>query len=127
MYDLRRGSPSEGRKLEILLDLEEGPRRGLFIRRGSRFIEVRDEHVEQVADAVAVLGRNGHDFCEAEPVELARISFEAWAGGTLLRFRASGQPRGPMRIARPLLRLVLKRQFTAYCAKLKQLLEAQSG
>ena len=34
LYDLRRGSPSEGRKLEILLDLEEGPRRGLFIPPG---------------------------------------------------------------------------------------------
>jgi dTDP-4-dehydrorhamnose 3,5-epimerase len=34
LYDLRPGSPSEGTKLEILLDLEEGPRRGLFIPPG---------------------------------------------------------------------------------------------
>ena len=32
-----------------------------------------------------------------------------------------------MRIAQPLLRVVLKRQFAGYCAKLKQLLEAQSS
>jgi uncharacterized protein YndB with AHSA1/START domain len=57
----------------------------------------------------------------------ARIAFEAWAGGTLLRLRAYGQPRGAMRIAQPLLRPVLKRQFAGYCAKLKQLLETQSS
>ena len=33
----------------------------------------------------------------ALPID-ARIALEAWAGGTLLRFRARGQPRGPMRI-----------------------------
>jgi uncharacterized protein YndB with AHSA1/START domain len=108
--------------------LDEGP-----LRRGSRLREVHRgpggrelvstvEVTELERDRVFAL----HVVEGALPID-ARIAFEAWAGGTLLRFRAHGQPRGPMRIAQPLLRVVLKRQFAGYCAKLKQLLEAQSS
>ena len=44
-----------------------------------------------------------------------------------MRFAAHGQPTGPMRIAQPLLRHTLKRQFAGYCATLKQVLEDAPG
>jgi uncharacterized protein YndB with AHSA1/START domain len=108
--------------------LDDGP-----LRRGSRLREVhRGPGGRELVSTVEVteLEQNRvfalHVLEGALPID-ARIAFEAWAGGTLLRFRAYGQPRGPMRVAQPLLRPVLKRQFADYCAKLKQLLEAQSS
>ena len=59
---------------------------------------------------------------EGTPVHL-RIDFEPAEAGTLMGFRAHGQLTGPMRLAQPLLQRVLKRQFAAQCATLKQLLE----
>jgi uncharacterized protein YndB with AHSA1/START domain len=53
----------------------------------------------------------------------ARITFEPTELGTRVRFDAHGQPSGAMRLAQPLLRLSLKRQFAGYCATLKQVLE----
>jgi hypothetical protein len=41
-----------------------------------------------------------------------------------MRFRVFGQPTGLMRVAQPLLRRTLKRQFTGYCTTLKDVLEA---
>ena len=38
-------------------------------------------------------------------------------------FAAHGQPTGALRLAEPLLRRTLKRQFAGHCAKLKQVLE----
>jgi hypothetical protein len=40
-----------------------------------------------------------------------------------MRFAAHGQPSGVMRLAQPLLRSTLKRQFAAHCATLKRVLE----
>lgn len=54
----------------------------------------------------------------------ARITFEPVGAGTLMRFRVHGQPAGAMRLAQPLLRLALKRQFAQHCARLKRILEA---
>lgn len=54
----------------------------------------------------------------------ARIVFESTEKGTQLRFRVHGQPTGPMRIAQPLLRRTLKRQFASDCERLKQMLES---
>jgi uncharacterized protein YndB with AHSA1/START domain len=59
---------------------------------------------------------------EGTPVHL-RITFEPAARGTLMKFRASGQLAGPMRILQPLLARTLKRQFTTHCANLKRVLE----
>ncbi|MDW5598420.1 SRPBCC family protein [Conexibacter stalactiti] len=75
----------------------------------------------------------------ALPID-ARIELEPRAGGggaadatapgaadapaTRMRFTAHGQPRGALRLAQPLLRRVLRRQFAADCARLKQRLEA---
>jgi uncharacterized protein YndB with AHSA1/START domain len=53
----------------------------------------------------------------------ARITFESTELGTRLQLDAHGQPSGPMRLAQPLIRLTLKRQFAGYCATLKQVLE----
>ena len=44
-------------------------------------------------------------------------------GGTRVDFVAHGEPTGAMRLAQPVLRLVLKRQFSGYYRKLKERLE----
>ena len=53
----------------------------------------------------------------------ARITLEPTDQGTLMRFGASGQPTGALRLAQPVLRRTLERQFAGYCATLKQLVE----
>jgi len=53
----------------------------------------------------------------------ARMTLESTDLGTRVRFAAHGQTRGPMRLAEPLLRVTLKRQFAGYCATLKHVLE----
>jgi uncharacterized protein YndB with AHSA1/START domain len=53
----------------------------------------------------------------------AHITFEPGADGTLMHFRVHGQPRGATRLMEPLLRRVLKKQFTGYCQNLERLLE----
>ena len=53
----------------------------------------------------------------------ARITFDPNEQGTRVQFTAHGQPNGAMRLAQPVLRLTLKRQFAGYCATLKQVLE----
>lgn len=58
----------------------------------------------------------------ALPVD-ARITLEPTESGTLMRFGAHGQPTGALRLAQPLLRRTLKRQFAGHCATLKQVLE----
>jgi uncharacterized protein YndB with AHSA1/START domain len=54
----------------------------------------------------------------------ARMTFDATPRGTLVGFRAHGEPAGAMRLAQPLLKRTLKRQFAAHCATLKRVLEA---
>ena len=56
----------------------------------------------------------------------ARMTFEPTELGTRLRFRAHGRTIGAMRLAEPLLRRTLRRQFAGYCATLKRVLEAPS-
>ena len=53
----------------------------------------------------------------------ARIAFQPTELGTRVQLHAHGQPTGVMRLAQPLLRLTLKRQFAGYCVTLKQVLE----
>ena len=57
----------------------------------------------------------------------ADLTFEQSEVGTLLAFRVHGQPAGAARVAQPVLRVVLKRQFSGYCASLKRVLEADAG
>lgn len=54
----------------------------------------------------------------------ARLSFEPDGAGTRFRFRVHGQPRGAARLAQPLLRRVLRRQFGQDCERLKHELES---
>jgi hypothetical protein len=58
----------------------------------------------------------------ALPVD-ARITLEPTEGGALMRFDAHGRPTGALRLAQPLLRRTLERQFTGHRATLKQVLE----
>jgi uncharacterized protein YndB with AHSA1/START domain len=58
----------------------------------------------------------------ALPID-ARITFEPTEQGTRVRFTAHGQPTGAMRLVQPILRHMLERQFTGYCATLKRVLE----
>lgn len=53
----------------------------------------------------------------------ARITFAQTEVGTRLQLDAHGQPSGLIRLAQPVLRLTLKRQFAGYCTTLKQVLE----
>jgi uncharacterized protein YndB with AHSA1/START domain len=53
----------------------------------------------------------------------AQLTFEPRDGGTLLRFRSFGEPAGAMRLAQPVLRRALRRQFTEHCENLKRVLE----
>jgi uncharacterized protein YndB with AHSA1/START domain len=52
-----------------------------------------------------------------------RMELAPVAGGTQVRFRVHGQPTGALRLAQPLLRRALRRQFAAHCATLKRVLE----
>ena len=63
---------------------------------------------------------------EGTPVHL-RMTFEPSGGGTLLRFRAHGRLTGPLRLLQPVLGRTLKRQFTAQCATLKQVIEESAA
>ena len=53
----------------------------------------------------------------------ARIMFDQTEVGTRLQLDAHGQPTGLLRLAQPVLRLTLKRQFADYCTTLKRVLE----
>jgi hypothetical protein len=59
---------------------------------------------------------------EGLPVH-GQISFEPSDGGTRFRFRVYSQPTGMMRIAQPLMRAMLRRQFDQHCTNLKTVLE----
>lgn len=54
----------------------------------------------------------------------ADMAFEPTGRGTRMRFRAHGQPTGAMRLAQPLLRRTLHKQFAEHCATLKRVLES---
>ena len=56
------------------------------------------------------------------PVD-GRWTFEPSPAGTRVRFMGEGRVRGPMRLAEPLLRRVLDRQFRGHHARLKHVLE----
>jgi uncharacterized protein YndB with AHSA1/START domain len=56
----------------------------------------------------------------------AQIAFAPSATGTRIDFRAHGEPSGAMRLAQPLLRVALRRQFAGHCATLKRVMEDQS-
>ena len=53
----------------------------------------------------------------------AHMTFDPTERGTLVRFRAFGQPTGALRLAQPLLRRTLRKQFAEHCGTLKRVLE----
>jgi len=53
----------------------------------------------------------------------ADLTFAPNDSGTVLRFRAFGQPTGAMRLLQPVLQRTLRRQFTEHCQNLKRILE----
>jgi len=55
-----------------------------------------------------------------------RIVLEPVGAGTLMSFSGSGQPKGLLRLASPLLSRTIKRQFAEHCANLKRVLESPS-
>jgi uncharacterized protein YndB with AHSA1/START domain len=56
----------------------------------------------------------------------ARIGFEPTATGTRMAFTAHGEPSGAMRLAQPLLRVALRRQFAEHCRNLKSVMESRA-
>src|SRR5205085_7688081 len=62
--------PTDDRKSDLA-------RRGFGINYLCLLIEMCDERVEQIADAVTVFGGDGDDLIETELIKLARVGFEA--------------------------------------------------
>jgi uncharacterized protein YndB with AHSA1/START domain len=89
---------------------------------GGRVFESLVEVCEYEPDRVFAL----HVLEGALPVD-ARITFAPSGAGTVMRFRAHGQPKGLMRLGTPLLARALKRQFAEHCATLKRVLETPPG
>jgi uncharacterized protein YndB with AHSA1/START domain len=67
--------------------------------------------------------RFGMRIIEGPPVH-GQITLEPSNTGTHFRFRVYSQPTGMMRIAQPILSVVLRRQFEIHCTNLKSVLEA---
>ena len=92
--------------------------------RGTRLREVHRAGGKDHASLVEVSGYEPdrtfalHAVEGALPVD-ARMTFEPAGAGTLMRFRAHGHATGALRLAEPLLRRTLKRQFAGHCATLK--------
>jgi hypothetical protein len=55
-----------------------------------------------------------------------RIELEPAGAGTHMAFTAHGEPTGLMRVAQPLLRVGIKRQFARHCANLKDVMEGRT-
>ena len=55
-----------------------------------------------------------------------RIELEPTSSGTRMAFTAHGEPTGLMRLAQPLLRIGIKRQFAQHCATLKAVMEGRT-
>jgi uncharacterized protein YndB with AHSA1/START domain len=55
-----------------------------------------------------------------------RIVLAPTSSGTRMAFTVHGEPTGLMRLAQPLLRIGIKRQFTQHCATLKAVMEGRT-
>jgi uncharacterized protein YndB with AHSA1/START domain len=108
--------------------LEDGP-----LRVGSRLREVhRGPGGKELESLVEVSEldpdrRFGLKMIEGPlPVD-GRLRFEPKGAGTRIAFTVQARPSGAMRLAQPLLRLALKRQFKQHCAELKRALESRAS
>jgi len=100
---------------------------------GSRIREVHrapgGRHLESLVEVSEL--EPGRTFAlhvvEGTPIDL-RMTFEpdgdGDGGGTRMALRPHGSLPGLLRVAQPVLQVVLKRQFARQCATLKQVLEA---
>ena len=101
------------------------------IRLGSRIREVhRAPGGKKTVELVEVVEYEpdrvfGMRVIEGTPIH-GRITFEPTERGTRFQFRVYGQPTGAMRLAEPILRFALKRNFVRFCATLKRVLEDTS-
>ena len=66
----------------------------------------------------------GMRIIEGLPVH-GQITFEPSDTGTRFRFRVYSEPTGMMRLAQPIMRAVLRRQFEQHCTNLKTVLETR--
>lgn len=64
----------------------------------------------------------GMRIIEGPPIH-GRITLDPSERGTRFRFRIYGQPVGAMRLAEPILKPTLKRNFGRFCTTLKRVLE----
>ena len=111
--------------LVSVTQLTEGP-----VRAGTRFREVRrgpfGRDVEAIVEACAYEENRRFDLrIVAGPLPIhGENRFTAVDGGTRVDFVGHGELRGPLRLARPLLVRLLRRQFQSDYARLKQVLES---
>jgi uncharacterized protein YndB with AHSA1/START domain len=103
--------------------LDEGP-----MRVGTRLREVHRAPGGKELESVVEVSEYERDrsfalrVVEGVPVH-AQMTFEPAGDGTLMRFRGHGELSGAMRLAQPLLRRTLQRQFAGQCETLKRVLE----
>jgi uncharacterized protein YndB with AHSA1/START domain len=96
---------------------------------GTKISEVhRAPGGKQIATVVEVVEYEpdrtfGMRIIEGLPVH-GQITFEPRDGGTRFRFRVYSEPTGMTRIAQPLMKAMLRRQFGQHCTNLKTVLEA---
>jgi uncharacterized protein YndB with AHSA1/START domain len=101
------------------------------MRRGARLHEIhRAPGGREIASVVEVAAYEPGRLLDLRMIDgplpiHARIELTPSDAGetTELRFTAHGRPTGAARLAEPLLRRLLRRQFQGYCATLKTILE----
>ena len=100
---------------------------------GTTFREVRRAPFRRTVEAVVEVSA----YAENRRFDLRMVSgplpidgkneFIAVAGGTRIDFVAEGELGGPLRLAQPILALLLHRQFESDYARLKEALESRDG
>jgi uncharacterized membrane protein len=111
--------------LASVTKLTEGP-----VGAGTRFKEVRrapfGRTVEAIVEVSAYEENRRFDLrIVSGPLPIdGENTFAATDGGTRIDFAGHGEPRGPLRLAAPILARLLRRQFESDYARLKQALES---
>jgi uncharacterized protein YndB with AHSA1/START domain len=99
------------------------------LRVGTRLREVhRGPRGKEIATLVEVSeyqpdSRFGLRMLEGPLPLHADLAFAPNDAGTVVRFRAFGQPSGALKLLQPVLRRAIRKQFAEHCANLKRVLE----